>query len=98
MSTPEGEPEDEEAKRRDSYADYVLETVSAFLNEKQPDVVCPIDGSTTWSVQIPAELTVRAPSRRDSVYLLVPLFCNGCGYALFFHPRIMGLKEEGEFW
>jgi hypothetical protein len=85
------------------------ERMAAFLKEKwNPPVICPICDSDSWTFGDVVDVPVRDPDTGDypiPTYSLVPVFCDTCGYSIFFNavsagavPSFFELQQQWEQW
>jgi hypothetical protein len=72
------------------------ERMAAFLRDKwSPPVICPVCDNDTWTFGDPVDTAVRdpdipAPGYPLPSYVLVPVFCDNCAYAMFFNAVTAG--------
>jgi len=72
------------------------ERMAAFLRDKwNPPVVCPVCDTDAWTFGDAVDVVVRDPDIPEvgyplPTYSLVPVFCDNCGYAMFFNAVSAG--------
>jgi predicted nucleic-acid-binding Zn-ribbon protein len=67
------------------------ELFTKYIETKWKTVFCPVCGTGDWTSRNPVEASLWIGDRR--IFIYVPVFCENCGYTLFFDALAAGLVD-----